>query len=245
MGGTEVFIGVAFVVAGFIKGAVGIGLPTVIVGLLSIVMPPAQAAQLMVMPALATNIWQMASGPALGALLRRLAGFIVAVFVGTFTTIGFITSTSRLAGATLGIVLALYGAYALWGRRFQVERTTERWLAPVSGLVAGMLSGATGVFVIPTVPFLTSLRMTAEELVQAVGITAFVCPLALATALAVHGQYPGAVAGASLLALAPALAGMYLGIKVRLRLPAAVFMRWFFVALIALGGYMFVRAVFR
>jgi len=224
---------------------VGIGLPTVVVGLLSIVMPPAQAAQLMVVPALATNVWQMAAGPTLGALLKRLAGFVVAVFIGTFTTIGLITSASRLTGAALGIVLAAYGAYALWGRRFQVERATERWLGPVAGLAAGLLSGATGVFVIPTVPFLTSLRMSAEELVQAVGITAFVCPLALAAALAVRGQYPGAVAGASFLALLPALAGMYVGVKLRRRLPAATFMRWFFVALIALGGYMFVRAVFR
>ena len=45
-----VFIAIAFLFAGFIKGAVGVGLPTVVVGLLSIVMPPAQAAMLMVLP---------------------------------------------------------------------------------------------------------------------------------------------------------------------------------------------------
>ena len=59
-----VFIAVAFLLAGFIKGAIGVGLPTVVMGLLSIVMPPAQAAALMVLPAIATNIWQMAAGPA-------------------------------------------------------------------------------------------------------------------------------------------------------------------------------------
>ena len=42
------------------------------VGLLSIVMPPSQAAQLMVIPALATNIWQMAAGPALNVLVSSL-----------------------------------------------------------------------------------------------------------------------------------------------------------------------------
>ena len=233
-----------FVIAGLIKGAVGIGLPTVVVGLLSIAMPPAQAAQLMVLPALATNFWQMMAGPALGELLRRLAGFIVAVFLGTFATIGFMT-TSALASAVLGAVLAAYGAYGLWGRRYHIEAQAERRLSPLVGLLTGMLSGATGVFVIPTMPYLTSLRLNAEELVQAVGIVAFVCPLALGVALAVRGQYPAAAAGASFLALLPALAAMYVGMRIRRRLPAATFMRWFFTALIALGGYMFFRAAFR
>jgi uncharacterized membrane protein YfcA len=237
-----VFIAIGFFFAGFIKGAVGIGLPTIVMGLLSIVMPPAQAAGLMVMPALATNIWQMAAGPALGALLRRYAWMIVAIFIGTFTTIGLLTRTGAFAGLALGAVLAAYGAYGLFGPRFQVRRESERWLAPLIGFITGLLTGATGVFVIPTVPYITSLKMDSEELVQSIGILAFVCPLALGLALAVHGQYRADVAGASFLALFPALAGMYIGMKLRRRLAAVTFMRWFFVALIALGAYMALRS---
>jgi len=106
-----------------------------------------------------------------------------------------------------------------------------------------MLSGATGVFVIPTMPYLTSLRMDPEELVQAIGIFAFVCPLALVLALAAHGAYRADVAGASALALAPAFAGMYAGQRLRRRLSAQSFMRWFFAAIVALGGYMFFRSI--
>jgi uncharacterized membrane protein YfcA len=237
-----VFIAIAFLFAGFIKGAIGIGLPTVVMGLLSIVMPPAQAAMLMVLPALATNIWQMAAGPSLAALLRRYAWLIVAVFVGTFTTIGLMTKTGAFAQGALGAVLAAYGAYGLLARRFEVHPRAERWLSPAVGLVTGSLSGATGVFVIPTVPYLTSLRMNSEELVQSIGILAFVCPLAIGLALAVHGQYRADAAGTSFLALFPALAGMYIGMRLRRRLAAAVFMRWFFAGLIALGGYMFLRS---
>jgi len=238
-----VFVGLAFLFAGFIKGAVGIGLPTIVMGLLSIIMPPAQAAVLMVMPALGTNIWQMAAGPALGALVRRYAAMIVTVFIGTFLTVGLMTKTAAVAGAALGAVLGAYGAYGLWGRRFEVERATERWLSPLAGLVTGLIAGATGVFVFPTAPYLTSLKMTAEELVQSIGILAFVCPLAIGLALAVHGQYHANLAGTSFLALFPALAGMWFGIRLRRRLRAEVFMKWFFVALIALGAYMFARSV--
>ena len=249
MGGLEglsaflvVFVAAAFLLAGWIKGAVGVGLPTVVMGLLSIVIPPAQAAPLMILPAIATNIWQMTAGPALGALLRRFSGMIAGIFVGTFSTIGLMTKTGAFAGAALGAVLTAYGAYGLFGRRFEVKPGSERWLSPFIGLVTGALSGATGVFVVPTVPYLTSLRMEPEELVQAIGISAFVCPLALGLALAIAGQYKADVAGGAALALIPALLGMYLGQKLRRRLPAATFMRWFFAALIVLGGYMVLRS---
>jgi len=239
------FVGVAFLLAGFVKGAIGVGLPTVVMGLLSIVMPPAQAAGLMVLPAIGTNIWQMLAGPALARLVRRLAGMIVAIFIGTFATISLMTRSASGASVALGLVLAAYGAYALVARRFEVEPRHERWASPAVGLVTGMISGATGVFVIPTVPYLTALRMEREELVQSIGISAFVCPLAITLALLSHGRYGAALAGGSLLALFPALAGMYVGQRIRRRLPAATFMRWFFVGLIALGGYMFVRALYR
>jgi len=242
MDGLALYVAAAFLAAGFIKGAVGVGLPTVVVGLLSVVMAPAQAAQLMVLPALATNVWQMTAGPALLALLRRFAWMIVAIFAGTFTTIGFMANNAA-TGAALGTVLALYGAYGLFARRFELPRESEKWLAPLVGFITGCLSGATGVFVIPTVPYLSSLRMASEELVQSIGILAFVCPLALGLALAAHGEYRTDLAGGSFLALFPALAGMVAGVRLRRRLPAASFMRWFFAALIALGGYMLVRSL--
>jgi uncharacterized membrane protein YfcA len=236
------YIALAFLFAGWVKGAIGVGLPTVVMGLLSVVMPPAQAAALMVLPAIGTNIWQMTAGPSLGKLLRRLSPMIVGVFIGTFTTIGLMTRSATGATAALGAVLAAYGAYGLVARRFEVRPAAERWVSPVVGVATGMISGATGVFVIPTVPYLTSLRMTSEELVQSIGIAAFVCPVALTLALLVHDRYGADVAGGSLLALLPAFAGMYLGQRLRRRLPAATFMRWLFIGLMALGSYMVARS---
>ncbi len=48
----------AFLLAGFVKGVIGLGLPTVSIGLLGLLMTPAQAAAILVVPSLVTNIWQ-------------------------------------------------------------------------------------------------------------------------------------------------------------------------------------------
>ena len=239
-----VFIAAVFLLAGGVKGVLGLGLPTVGMGLLSIVMTPAQAAGIVVIPALVTNIWQVAVGPTLLALLRRFALMIVATVIGTFSTVEFLTkSPGSTATGALGAVLAAYGIYGLVGARLEIRPRRERWLSPLVGLVTGMLNGATGVFVIPTAPYLASLRLDKEALVQSVGINAFICPLALAAALMVHGELRIEVAGSWVVALVFSLAGMYVGQIVRQRAAEQVFRRAFFVGLLALGAYMCLRAL--
>jgi uncharacterized membrane protein YfcA len=82
--GFSVFAVVAatFTLAGFVKGVIGLGLPTVAIGLLAIVMTPAQAASLLVVPSLLTNVWQ-AMGPALVLLVRRLWPMLLGICLGT------------------------------------------------------------------------------------------------------------------------------------------------------------------
>jgi len=239
------FIAAVFLLAGGVKGVLGLGLPTVGMGLLSVVMPPAQAAGIVVIPALVTNIWQVAVGPALLTLVRRFAWMSVATVIGTFSTVGFLTSSSgSTASGVLGAVLAGYGIYGLVGPRFEILPRRERWLSPLVGFVSGVLNGATGVFVIPTAPYLASLRMDKEELVQSLGINAFVCPLALAAALIVHGQLQmGVVAGSWAVALLFSLAGMYAGQLLRRRTAEQVFRRGFFIGLLVLGTYMCLKGL--
>ena len=49
-------IAAVFVLAGFIKGTIGLGLPTVAMGLLAVTMPPGQAIAIVIVPAIVTNI---------------------------------------------------------------------------------------------------------------------------------------------------------------------------------------------
>jgi uncharacterized membrane protein YfcA len=232
-----------FFLGGFVKGVIGLGLPTVVMGLLSIAMPLAQAAATVVIPAVATNIWQMLAGPALAALARRFALMMLGVVVGTFATVGLLTQSTSVAAGALGAVLAAYGVFGFVPVRLEVGLSAERWLSPLVGLATGAISGATGVFVIPSVPYLNSLRLGKEKLIQAIGIHAFVCPLALGCALAFRGRFETGLAASSIVALLPALAGMYAGQRVRGRLRPEIFRRWFFAGLIGLGGYMVLRSL--
>jgi uncharacterized membrane protein YfcA len=232
-----------FLLAGFVKGVIGLGLPTVSMGLLALVMTPAQAAALLVVPSLVTNVWQMAMGPVLAPLARRLWSMMIGIGAGTWAGAGLLTGNNgTLATAALGIALIVYAITGLTTLRITVPPRMEFWLSPLVGAITGFITAATGVFVIPAVPYLQAIGLEKEELVQALGLSFTVSTLALAATLAAAGAFPTAIAGGSLLALAPALAGMFAGQWIRVRAQPAIFRRWFFVGLLLLGIHLALRA---
>lgn len=231
--------GLTFLLAGLVKGVIGLGLPTVAMGLLSVVMPPAQAASLLIVPSLVTNIWQLAAGPHFGKLLRRLWPMMSGIVLGTWAGAGLMTGdTADEAAIGLGGALMLYAGLGLAAVRLSVSARHETWLSPLIGAATGLVTAATGVFVIPAVPYLQALDLRKDDLVQALGLSFTVSTLALASSLASEGVFAMPVAGASLLALVPALAGMLLGGWVRGRVSEKVFRLCFFIGLLVLGGHL-------
>jgi uncharacterized protein len=234
-----------FLLAGLVKGVTGLGLPTVGVGLLSLAMSPAEAASLVVVPSLLTNIWQMASGPALGAMTRRLWPMLAGVCLGTWAGAGQLTGDGAgTASAALGGALVLYSATGLSPARLpRIGPRLEPWLGPAAGTTTGLITAATGVFVIPAVPYLQALDLDREELVQALGLSFTVSTVALAASLAGAGMLGTGTALGSLLALLPALAGMRAGQWIRRAVRPDVFRRCFFAGLLLLGGHLTLKGL--
>ncbi|WP_311221175.1 MULTISPECIES: sulfite exporter TauE/SafE family protein [unclassified Acidovorax] len=225
-----------FVAAGLVKGVTGMGLPTVAMGLLGAAMPPVAAAALLVIPSLVTNLWQLAVGPAEGPLLRRLWPMLLGSVLGTWAASALLARADpRWTGLALGLALMGYAAYALMARPLSVPRCAESWLSPAVGLTTGAITGATGVFVMPAVPYLQALRLERDELVQALGLSFTVSTLALAAGLAGHGALPVQQMGWSTLATLPALAGMWLGQRLRERISPQRFRQGFLWFLLLLG----------
>lgn len=70
------------------------------------------------------------------------------------------------AAHALGGALLLYAVYGLSGPTMKVRPAWEVWLGPLCGLVTGLVTAATGVFVMPAVPYLQSLGLSRDEMVR-------------------------------------------------------------------------------
>jgi uncharacterized membrane protein YfcA len=230
-------IGATFLLAGLVKGVIGMGLPTVAMGLLALAMPPAEAAAILVVPSLVTNVWQLLAGPRFGALARRLWPMMAAVLVGTIAGAGVLAGNiAGLAKIGLGIALIVYAIVGLVGIRLSVAPRHEAWLGPLVGAITGLVTGATGVFVIPAVPYLQAIGLEKDELIQALGLSFTVSTVALAIGLLRVDAWQMDSVWISLLALVPALVGMQAGQWLRQRIAAATFRRVFFAGLLLLGA---------
>jgi uncharacterized membrane protein YfcA len=233
---------VTFLMAGMIKGVIGLGLPTIAMGLLGLAMAPAQAAALLIIPATLTNLWQLAFGGHLRALVRRLWPMLLAIFLGTGAgTLWLGIDGGQWVVRALGGALLLYALSGLLLPALRVGAGHERWLGPLCGVLTGVITAATGVFVIPAVPYLQALGLGKDQLVQALGLSFSVSTLALAAALLWRGALGGGELSASLLALIPAVLGMWLGQWLRQRISAVLFKRVFFIGLGLLGTHLLVN----
>jgi len=229
---TAAYIAVIFLLAGAVKGVVGLGLPTVAMGLLSLRMPPPEAAALLLLPSFITNVWQLAEGPHLGGLVRRLWPTLFAIFVSTLVSAGAIASAkSAVASAALGGALLLYAGAGLLHFHVNVSLQAERWAGPLVGSVTGFVTGVTGTFVVPVTPYLAGLRLARDELVQALGLSFTVSTVALGLGLFLQDAVKLQTVSNSAIAVVPALLGMIAGARIRRHVSPERFRRWFFVGL--------------
>jgi uncharacterized membrane protein YfcA len=233
-----------FLLAGVVKGVAGFGLPTVSIALLALVRPLPEAMALMLVPSLATNLWQALAGGQLRAVAPRLGAFLACAAVATFAAAGALARSDALVlSGLLGAVLVASSALALAAPGLPAPAPRrERWLGPVMGVASGAIAGLTGSFLVPAAQWLQAIRLPREQFVQGFGLGVVVAHASLAAALAGGGMLPAGLGLASVAGVLPAFAGMEAGRRLRTRLDEAAFRRVVQVALGGLGAWLVVRA---
>ncbi|MGX1349814.1 putative membrane protein YfcA [Bradyrhizobium elkanii] len=234
-----IFIAFAFLLAGFVKGTLGLGLPTVAMGLLATTMAPGQAIAIVIVPAIVTNIWQTFVGPYLRDIIKRLWPLMLGTVAGIWINAGLLTGPYAAYGTVvLGVLLVIYAIVGLSRFSFKVARRDEKWIGGIVGVITGLISAATGVQVIPSMPFMQAIGMEKDELVQALGVFFTTATVALAFNLTASGLLTATTALPGAVAMAASFTGMFIGQAVRTRMQPEVFRRWFLISMILLGIYL-------
>jgi uncharacterized protein len=139
--------------------------------------------------------------------------------------------------------LILYAMTGLVAFRLSPPKRWEAILSPVVGAITGLITAATGVFVIPAVPYLQAIGFEKEELVQALGLSFTVSTVALAFNVAFEGGLRLTMTSDTFVALLFACVGMALGQAIRLRVSPSTFQRSFFAGVLLIGIYLMLQSV--
>ena len=227
-----------FALAGTVKGVIGLGLPTVCLGLLAVAIDLPSAMALLLVPSFVTNFWQGAVGGNGTIIVRRIWPFLLMATVTVWLGANALTRVDlSLLTGLLGLLLVTYAVVSLAGLRLTVPARQEIWVGPLIGTANGVLTGMTGSFVVPGVMFLQALGLPRDMLIQAMGMLFTVSTLALGVALQGNNLLTVELGALSFAGLIPAIGGMILGQRIRQRLSEQLFRRVFFLALLVLGGY--------
>lgn len=237
-------IAIIFALAGTVKGLVGFGLPIIAVGLTAVTIGLKEAIALILIPSLATNLWQAGSGPHLAMLAKRLWPYLASATVTIwFSTSLLASGDPALLSGVLGGMMVVYSASTLAGLTPTASPETLRWLGPVLGAINGIVTGLTGVFVIVTAPYIQMMRLERDATIQALGVVFVFSTIVLGGAMSARSLLTADLGLMSLAAVAPTFTGVWLGQKLRRKLSEDIFRRVFLAALASLGAYLLLRSL--
>ena len=160
---TLAIIVATFLLAGTVKGVIGLGLPTVSLALLTATMGLHPAMALMLAPSLVTNIWQAAVGGHFRIIFKRTWTFLATAMLAVWLGADVLTRVDvSILTALLGVLVITYSLIALAHPHLRLPGTWEPVINPLLGIVNGLFTGMTGTFVFPGVLFLQSLVSVRE-----------------------------------------------------------------------------------
>lgn len=145
----------------------------------------------------------------------------------------------------LGGILMAYSIWGLWRPHLPDLSLTSKWLSLPIGAATGFVTALTAVFVLPWVPYLQTLRLGKDEMVQALGLSFTVATLSLAVKVQMSAPFElisSSVAIAVSGALIGAFGGLKLGEQLRSRLVGPVFQKALFMVFLGLGATNLIQA---
>ena len=226
-----------FILGGFVKGTMGVGLPLVVVPTLSLLIPAPQAMGLLVMPVLISNLWQAMEAGNVPYSLRRFGSLIVVQLIVTWMTVKY---SSGLSVDTLNLLIALSLLIAVvWmglKPNFQVPSRYELPACILVGALAGFMGGVsslTGPFIIT---LLMALKLSREPFIGSISIIYLAASMPMYGAMIWYDRFGWTEVMLSALGLIPMFMGLQAGKMLRHRLSEDTFRK-------ILLTYLFVLAI--
>ncbi len=218
-----VLVLVAVSVAYLVKGAIGIGGPTLAIPVLATFMGVEYAVAVIAIPTVVSNVWLIWENRAEAEGIRPyLAPLLAAGLVGTVFGVWILVSVDdRIMSIVLAVLIFAYIVWYLLNPEAELDDRTARRLAWPAGLGGGILVGTTGIAAPVIATYVHSLRLARAGFILGVSVPFFILGVVQITSLVAFDGYNQERVVAGLLACVPVIlvtpVGMWLGKRVPVR----------------------------
>jgi len=239
-----IFILIAYIVAGVIKGVTGLGFSTSCLPIMALRLDLKVAIPLVIVPSIVSNVVIMVQTGHFITVVRRFWPLYISSIPGLLIGVTILVSINvDVAKIILGLVLILYALLALTNRSFSISEIWERRLKLPVGFLTGFINGLTGSQVMPVLPYLLSLELNKNTFIQAINISFTLSSLIMLFGLIQlgylsHNTFLTAVAGAI-----PVTTIVYFSGKLRNRIPRILYQKLVLTFLLILGLILSVKSI--
>ena len=231
---TLLLIAFSFLVAGVIKGILGMGLPAILMVSLTLMMPPLEAIALIFMPMMIINVVQFFRGPHPLKSAKDYSVFAIFVFVVIIMVgLNLRRFSEEILLVFIGLAMILFAIPNLYGWRYRIG-PSKKWQA-LGGILTGILGGLSSIWSPPVVMYLIGRNIQKDEFVGVVGFIFMVGSIGLGIALGTIKLLEPSLLLPSLIGLVIALIGFRIGETIRVRINREAFTKLIMAAFLLMG----------
>lgn len=231
--------------AGLVKGMVGFAMPLILVSGLSMFLPPDLALAGLILPTVVTNgIQALRQGYfAAWQSVKRFRVFLLAGLVCLMLSAqSFRVLSQDVLLLLIGVPVTLFSLLQLLGRPMTIAKPSRRMEMLIGG-GAGLIGGVSGVWGPPTVAYLTALGTEKQEQIRIQGVIYGMGAVALLFAHFGSGVIRAETLPFSMVLVFPAVAGMWLGVRLNDRIDQELFKKMTLLVLFLAGVNLLRRAL--
>ncbi len=237
MGFAEIAILTAiFFFGGFVKGTIGIALPSILIGLMTFFYEPRVAVAMGLMVIMTTNFRQAWVGGEIWPIIKRHSYFCACACIGIFfvAIVGGRVPLSILQ-TVVGVAMSVFALTNLFGSFPKLNMKYDVPVQIIAGTISSILGGLTAIWGPPLAVYLITLRMDKDTMIKTLGVMFSAQSIFLTAGFIISGELTARLALIGALLMIPAFAGMYLGENARKRLNTEQFTKFFLIAFLILG----------
>jgi len=238
-----IIVYLTFFAAAFIKGLTGLGFVSLCLPVIAIFIKLEIAIPLVVLPSLLSNVMMIYQTRRLKQSIRRFWLLYLSAFPGIYAGVMLLSMVGNYtAKLALGIISIVYSLLLLLRIEISISQQKEKLLSVPIGLTNGFLNGLTGTQIIPMLPYLLSLKLDRDGMINAINLGFTLSITVLIIIFEKFNLITLEIVKFSLVGAIPVAAGIYLGGKLRHKISEGRFRIAVLILLIIIGVNLILNA---
>jgi uncharacterized protein len=227
----------SLIIAGLLKGIIGVGMPIVALPLLSLFIDIKSATMLLSMPLILSNLPQALEGGQTGWHLMQLMPVFLGMVPGLFLGVRVLLALdANVAKIIAGLALMGVAGVTLLAPKLQIQ---SRWVLP-TGITFGFFGGILGGIAAMAGPlvfiFMLAKGLRGKAFTKEASLYLVISSGLLAIFLTASHEFSWLDVSVSTAAMLPAALGMYVGQHMRDKISPETFKKLVLIAVIAAGA---------